>query len=68
MSMHSRLSEPLGEPPPANKMSKQEARRRLFELCDEVAARVAHIPIEEIDAVIDEAIAYVRRHPERESS
>ena len=48
------------------KLSREEAWRKLEELSDRVAARVKakNIPDEEIDAAIDEACDYVRHHPE----
>jgi hypothetical protein len=50
----------------AEKLSREEAIRGLEELSDEVAARVKAkgISDEEIDAAIEEAIDYVRHHPE----
>ena len=50
----------------AEKLSREEARHKLFELCDEVAARVKakNIPDEEIETAIDEVCDYVRHHPE----
>jgi RNA binding exosome subunit len=50
--------------PPAEKLTREEARRRLEELSDRLAERVKHIPQAEIDAAIDEACDYVRHHPE----
>jgi len=48
------------------KLSREEAWRKLEELSDQVAARVKakNIPDEEIDAAIDEACDYVRHHAE----
>jgi len=39
---------------------KQKDRERLFELIDEIAERNKDVPIEEIEADIEEAIRYAR--------
>jgi hypothetical protein len=52
------------EPIKKKKLSREEARRKLEEMSDMLAERVKDIPIEEIDAAIDEACDYVRHHPE----
>jgi hypothetical protein len=40
-----------------------EAWRRLLERIDKTAARVANVPESELDALIDEAVDFVRHHP-----
>ena len=44
--------------------ARDTAYRRLLEFGDNLAQRVKGVPEEEIDAVIDEAVDYVRHHPE----
>src|SRR5207247_10087474 len=42
---------------------RDEAWRRLLERIDKTAARVANVPESELDALIDEAVDFVRHHP-----
>ena len=44
--------------------AREEASRRLLERIDKTAQKVKNVPEEEIDAAIDEAVDYVRHHPE----
>src|ERR1700719_5083829 len=44
--------------------ARDAAYRRLLEFGDKLAQRVKHVPEEEIDAAIDEAVDHVRHHPE----
>jgi len=44
-------------------VSVDEAWRRLLERIDKTAARVANVPESELDALIDEAVDFVRHHP-----
>ena len=43
--------------------ARKEAFRLLLDRIDRTAQRAAHVPDAEIDAAIDEAVAYVRQHP-----
>ena len=43
---------------------KEEISRRLLERIDKTAEKVNSVPEEEIDAAIDEAVDYIRHHPE----
>lgn len=42
---------------------RDEAWLRLLERIDKTAARVANVQESELDALIDEAVNYVRHHP-----
>jgi hypothetical protein len=44
--------------------AREAAYRRLLEFGDKLAERVKDVPEEEIDAAINEAVDYVRHHPE----
>jgi hypothetical protein len=44
--------------------AREEASRHLLERIDKTAERAAGVPEEQIDAAIDEAVDYVRRHSE----
>ena len=44
--------------------AREEASRRLFQRIDQTAARAQGVPDDEIEAAIDEAADYVRRHRE----
>ena len=43
-------------------LTREASWNKLLDRIDRTAARAAHVPEEEIDALIDEASAYVRRH------
>lgn len=43
--------------------ARTEALRRLLDRIDRTAQRAAHVPDAEIEAAIDEAVAYVRQNP-----
>lgn len=45
-------------------IAREEISRRLLERIDKTAKKVEGIPEAEIDAAIDEAVDYVRHHPE----
>ena len=45
-------------------MARDMAYQRLLEHSDQIAQRVKDVPEEEIDAAIEEAVDYVRHHPE----
>ena len=51
------------KPAPRGK-AREDASRRLLERIDKTAQKAQGIPEEEIDAAIDEAANYVRRHPQ----
>ena len=42
---------------------RDEAWRQLLVRIDKTAARVTNVPESELDALIDEAVDYVRHHP-----
>ena len=42
---------------------RDEVWDRLIKRIDKTAARVANVPESELDALIDEAVDYVRHHP-----
>lgn len=42
----------------------KEAHRKWLAFADEMASRVKDVPEAEIDAALDEALEYVRSHPE----
>src|SRR5438309_5912540 len=44
--------------------ARDEAFRRLRESIEQTAKRAEGVPVHEIDAAIDEAVEYVRHHPE----
>jgi hypothetical protein len=51
------------KPAPAGP-AREEASRLLLERIDKTAQRVQGLPEADIDAAIDEAVDYVRHHPE----
>jgi hypothetical protein len=44
--------------------AREEASRRLLERIDKTTRKVQGVPDAEIEAAIDEALDYVRHHPE----
>jgi hypothetical protein len=67
LALHFKKKKPLAfkhtRPMRHQRAASDEAWRQLLVRIDKTAARVTNVPKSELDALIDEAVDYVRHHP-----